>query len=337
MAQSKKSGGPQTPEGKSKSAINAMKHGLSTMNVGEEEALLVGNLEKELEAFYEPQSPLEKLQISRIAICRAKLIRLYEQERVRLQLVAEELVGSPKLVMDRIPEAKEITKALALEKIQYGTMTLPCRLETDQLEQLVLEIERFHGVLKTEAQLAKVFPTLMRFVEEYGQYMRLDAGYGPLDRLNAIINRIKADIQNESPLRSKFEKYLRLMELGMQAQQLKLKEQEDKELEEFMQSVSSVSVGYGTSSSGNKKLDKENDLVIDQASLLERLKIFKELNDSVKRVDYVIDRFHAIQSLLSKSIALPAAESDLLMRYQTTLERRLSSAIGELLELQKRR
>ena len=32
---------------------------------------------------------------------------------------------------------------------------------------------------------------------------------------------------------------------------------------------------------------------------------------------------------------MPAAEWDLLMRYQTTLERRLSQAIGELLELQR--
>lgn len=38
-----------------------------------------------------------------------------------------------------------------------------------------------------------------------------------------------------------------------------------------------------------------------------------------------------------KSVTLPSNESDLLMRYQTTLERRLSSAIGELLALQRQR
>ena len=36
-----------------------------------------------------------------------------------------------------------------------------------------------------------------------------------------------------------------------------------------------------------------------------------------------------------RALSLPVAESDLLMRYQTTLQRRLSHAIGELLALQR--
>jgi len=36
-----------------------------------------------------------------------------------------------------------------------------------------------------------------------------------------------------------------------------------------------------------------------------------------------------------RAISLTAAESDLLMRHHTALERRLSSAIGELLALQR--
>jgi hypothetical protein len=36
---------------------------------------------------------------------------------------------------------------------------------------------------------------------------------------------------------------------------------------------------------------------------------------------------------MARSVMLAPSESDLLMRYQTTLEQRLSSAIGGLLEI----
>jgi hypothetical protein len=41
-----------------------------------------------------------------------------------------------------------------------------------------------------------------------------------------------------------------------------------------------------------------------------------------------------MQDLLLRSVTLGGEESDRLLRYQTTWERRLSSAIGELLALQ---
>jgi len=41
-----------------------------------------------------------------------------------------------------------------------------------------------------------------------------------------------------------------------------------------------------------------------------------------------------MQELMLRSVTLSGEESDRLLRYQTTWERRLSSAIGELLVLQ---
>jgi hypothetical protein len=46
-------------------------------------------------------------------------------------------------------------------------------------------------------------------------------------------------------------------------------------------------------------------------------------------------QYQEIKDFMLRALSLPVAESDLLMRYQTTLERRLSSAIGELLALQR--
>lgn len=48
----------------------------------------------ELTDFYQPQSPLEKLQIERIALARAKLTRLYETEQASLDLEINKLAQS---------------------------------------------------------------------------------------------------------------------------------------------------------------------------------------------------------------------------------------------------
>ena len=64
---------------------------------------------------------------------------------------------------------------------------------------------------------------------------------------------------------------------------------------------------------------------------------FVTINDHQERAQKVFEQYAHTKDLLKRAAQLPAAESDLLMRYQTTLERRLSSAIGELLELQRRK
>ena len=45
-------------------------------------------------------------------------------------------------------------------------------------------------------------------------------------------------------------------------------------------------------------------------------------------------RFHQVKALVVASTTIPAADSDRLMGYQVTLERQLSHAVGELLQLQ---
>ena len=51
---------------------------------------LVERYEHELTAFYTSESPLEKLQIQRIALCKARLDALYELEQVKLQIAKTE-------------------------------------------------------------------------------------------------------------------------------------------------------------------------------------------------------------------------------------------------------
>jgi hypothetical protein len=115
---SRRSGGPTSKMGKAKSAQNSLKHGLTTTAPSSEfERTLMANFITELTNFYQPQSPLEKLQIERIAMARAKLTRLYETEQARLDLEINKLTHSPDQFFEKMPHVKGIAKGMAMEFI----------------------------------------------------------------------------------------------------------------------------------------------------------------------------------------------------------------------------
>ena len=88
----KPKGGPKTARGKQASSQNSLVHGATSNNVvSADQKALVERYEHELTAYYKPDSPLEKLQIQRIALCRTKLDALYELEMVKLQIAKAEL------------------------------------------------------------------------------------------------------------------------------------------------------------------------------------------------------------------------------------------------------
>ena len=80
------------------------------------------------------------------------------------------------------------------------------------------------------------------------------------------------------------------------------------------------------------KLQDEEDL--DAKKINEVLSAIVKLNSIVVRAYEVSKEFRQRQDLMLRSVTLSGEESDRLLRYQTTWERRLSSAIGELLALQ---
>lgn len=117
-SKSRRSGGPRSAVGKAKSAQNSFKHGLTTIAPSTElEKTLMAKFITELTDFNEPQSPLEKLQIERIALARAKLARLYESEQARLDLEINKLAHSPDPFFEKMPHVKGIAKGMAMEFI----------------------------------------------------------------------------------------------------------------------------------------------------------------------------------------------------------------------------
>jgi hypothetical protein len=77
------------------------------------------------------------------------------------------------------------------------------------------------------------------------------------------------------------------------------------------------------------------DVITDLDTVQKQLNQFLSLYETEQHAQNLVVQYREIKDLMMRAISLPAAESDLLMRYQTTLERRLSSAIGELLALQR--
>jgi cell fate (sporulation/competence/biofilm development) regulator YlbF (YheA/YmcA/DUF963 family) len=77
------------------------------------------------------------------------------------------------------------------------------------------------------------------------------------------------------------------------------------------------------------------DAIADIDIIKEHLGQFIDLHKSYQKANRIAVQYQEMKNLMLRALSLPVAESDLLMRYQTTLERRLSQAIGELLELQR--
>ena len=85
------------------------------------------------------------------------------------------------------------------------------------------------------------------------------------------------------------------------------------------------------------KVDLSGPRFPSHATWMEQLQHFVTIFDHHEKAESAYARYEQTKELLKRAAQLPSQESDLLMRYQTTLERRLSLAIGELLELQRRR
>ena len=67
------------------------------------------------------------------------------------------------------------------------------------------------------------------------------------------------------------------------------------------------------------------------------LQEIRSLASSFAMMPTVVQSFQEMKSWMLRSIDMNAQDAERMMKYQTMLERRLSTAIGELLELRKQR
>jgi len=334
MKQAKRSGGPKTVQGKTRSSKNATSHGLTSISPSNSnEKALVDSYSKELIEYYKPGSPLEQLQIQRIATCRAKLAYLYDLEQVKLSLAAKELESQPEKILEKIPGATGLALGMAKEFITSGQIHLPCRLDLPLLESICDEINQMHGVMENRHQFARALPRLTKYLNSY-PVVGLNNTSQWMEKLAAVSKEIKRDdeIGGSGQYDELIKGYLRSKEY----EALMEKEAMRPGLEELERHQEERRIARGQKPRKEEPEPKvDPDVITDLLAIILQLKQFLDLYKSHQKAQKLVVQYHEVKDLMLRALSLPVAESDLLMRYQTTLERRLSSAIGELLALQR--
>jgi len=308
---SKRTGGPKTDLGKSTSSKNSLKHGLTTLGFTDgyeaREASLFIN---ELVSHYKPQSPLENLQIQRIALCRAKLAKLYAVEQASQDLALLNLNAKPAQVLSRIEGFNRASRRMALSMIKDEKNVLPLGLTEKRLKEIKQEVEGLKSLLNDEVAFKESLKRTVRFLEML--WTGSDQGEFSADRYLSWAAKKIDDFSKEQTskdsTKESFEEMLANVHASDELRALpKTSVRPQFSPESFHDSVCS-------------DLNKFTQLWMDFLSA-------KEL----------MLRFHEVKALMVKAMTPSVEETDRLMRYQTSIERRLSSAIGELLALQSRR
>lgn len=308
---SKRSGGPRTEIGKAASSKNSIKHGLTTLGfTGGYEAEEGQAYINELIAYYKPQSPLEKLQIQRIAVSRAKLAKLYAVEQAAQDLAVLNLEVNSADVWRRIGGFSVASQRIAVSMARGEKSVLPLGLNEKKLKEINLEIDGLKSLLGDELTMRHFLKRTVRFLETLRS--KSDEGEFSADRyLSWAVKKIQdfsvAQFSAETE-KGSYEEMLANLHLP-----------------DEVRGLPKVSV----------RAHFDEDRFHDSVCL--DLRYFSQLWQDFVAARELVERFHKTKALMVKAITPSAEESDRLMRYQTSIERRLSSAIGELLTLQARR
>lgn len=314
----KAAGGPSTPEGKAKSSQNALKLGANTMRPSNPtEQQLVDDFVFELTQYYEPQSPLEKLQIQRIAICRAKLARLYEVERAQIELAQKAISNEPQRILAEMKVPKGLVRSMVEEAVRRGAISFPLGLNIATLEVIAHEVDSFHGTLNSEDDLLAGFPKLMRFIKQYPARGLTDPN-SLTERLEVALRRLYRAMRHDIY----FGELAEVIEELFYPEKTSSKYDEDAE-----RLLKQIQPNYVAPEPAKKN--------IDYVQLQTLLQLFVHLNFAHTQAQDILKKYQETHALILQSALLPTGEAELLMRYQTTWERRLSSLMGEFLELQK--
>ena len=310
-----KSTGPRTAKGKAKSSLNAVSHGLTSTRVMPDEVQMMEDFTAELVQHYQPQSPLEVLQIQRIAFCRAKLAKLMDIEIAGREISRRQIQTRPDLVMAKLTQYPEPVRALALRAMGGESVLAALGLEEATFFGIVQEIQAFAGVVRSERDLPMCYPRLCAYLTSAPPAPELPESAGLDQRLMVLAKRIRqltSASERETPDDPD-------SALGAMLRQSQREQQATALLE--------------------RKLlcDRSDGRTLYRLAVAEDLHSVLQLARDLAQLPAVMDSFEDMKAWLLRSTDLPADEAERMMKYQTSLERRLSSAIGELLELRKLR
>lgn len=295
--------------------MNAVSHGLTSTRVMPDEVQMVQEFTHELTEYYKPESPLEVLQIQRIAFCRAKLAKLIDIELAGREIARRDIEHAPERVMQRLSQYSSWHRDLASGLIRGESPLARFGLNIQLLDQLSEEIKAYSGLLRSEDDLCEAYPKLCKFLQTVHLADGQASDMGVDQRLSqfsetirnwesnkrAVDPRAEATVVDKSLLAIK-----RDADLADRAQRIRARQNMSGE------------AGYHQS----VEMD---------------LSAITGLAATMHEVGRVVSSFEEMKSWMLRSVDMNAEDSERMMKYQTMLERRLSTAIGELLELRKHR
>ena len=181
--------------------------------------------------------------------------------------------------------------------------------------------------LPSEKEFQKRLPQLSNFIKAYdfGEPSQESPFF---NRLEIVLVEIKKIVAGEKPLLNAITNALvRIMNEQDQEKVAQKEAQDDADVRKLMAELDPHYQEEG-------KLDKPIQAVTAH-QVMANLSVLILLLDATKRAQQLVAHVAQAKELILKSLLLPQAEADLLLRYQTTWERRLSTEVGEFLELKR--
>ena len=309
--------GPKTDQGKASVSKNAVTHGLSALvHEAPGELELVQEYTRQLTEHYQPDSPLESLQVTRIARTWAKLERSYEQEQAKLALALYEFESNPSNTTSSMKEGNELELSIADSLLEGKSLPLPHSINEVELEGVAKEAMALKGQVTTDSDFENLMPHLFNLVNniELSVLDGLEADATALDRLKIVGRDLAKIFSHHGPIGALFQIQI-------------------EKISRHRRVESSIS---GSGSQGNydrrRKVDLEPNEIHDE--FLDNLKLFIRISHAFDKAKTLVEKLREHKQLKKASISLSPEDSDRFARYQATLERRLSSQIGELRVMQ---
>jgi hypothetical protein len=222
---------------------------------------------------------------------------------------------------------------MILEYFNHQEFYLPCALRPDVLAKIVAEISRFCGTIQSEEDFDSHLPTLAKFLQQFKAHevmepARLD------EKLAAVAKRLQRVFEEQENYHHKYQ-YLLEEILSIGGPVNEVVDTQDDEIEEVIR-INQAKYQKAKPAPASKVKPLSSKPYADAATIALQLNLFIQLQECFQEAQGALSLFANTKNLLLKTQALPNAQSEVLMRYQTNWERRLSAAIGEFLALQRR-
>lgn len=315
--------GPKTAVGKLHSSKNSTKHGLNSSElVGLAQEKTFKSIWTELTKYYRPQTPLQKIQLERIAICKTKLRYSYELEADKLQLIRYEAEAKGFDAKD-YGRISKLALGMLREMSIFKVLTLPAHLTPNILEAIDAEILAFQDDVTGDQDLENYFPTLVKYLNIF------DSNASELHvKLKGVANLL-ADVIAMGDL---YVEHMKTLVPRDKHKSSSVPSTIDPEMDELDRYQEKVRARHGL-----KPIIKVKPILSypETIEIKQWLKTFQDVQRAYKEVQIYGDHVKRKSELGLKAISLPKEEAELMMRYQVTWEKRLSSAIGEFLQLVK--